>query len=157
MSKRLLYKFRYPDRYFSRDSSQLTTEYKAYYHCIAILHIAVISLLYKHRNMFLTELCLIYAKCERSSKLFPLLSRVSGSVRMFVVLKKCLFYAAPPCNKQSLMSQTTLTVFRANGLQNNDPQLKVCEIHWLNERLSLSFLENEGCVTEVIRFTTEFS
>jgi len=68
----------------------------------------------------------MYAKCEHSTELFPVLNRVSGSVRMFLGRKKCLFYAAPPCNKQSLMSQTT-TVFRANSLQINDPQLKSCE------------------------------
>ena len=127
-SKRLLHKFRYPDRYFSRDSSQLTTEYKAYYHCIAILHIVVISLLCKHRNVFVIELCFMYAECEDGNKMFPVLSRVSRSVRMFLGRKKCLFYAAPPCNKQSLVSQTTLTVFKANSLQINDPQLKSCEI-----------------------------
>lgn len=100
--------FRYPDRYFSRDSSPLTTEYTAYYHCIAILHIVAISLLCKPRNILFTELCLMYAKCEHSNKLFPILSRVSGSVRMFLCRKKCLFYSAPPCSKQSLMSETTL-------------------------------------------------
>jgi len=107
-SKRLPYKFRYPDRYLSRDCSRLTTEYKAYYHCIAILHIVVISLLWKHRNIFFTKLCLVYAKCEHSNKMFPMRIRVSGSVRMFRGRKKCLLYATPSCNKQFLMSQTNV-------------------------------------------------
>jgi hypothetical protein len=50
-----------------------------------------------------------------------------------------------------------IKVFRANSLQINDPQLKACEINWLNERLSVSFLENEGCLTEVIWFSTEYA